>query len=262
MTLHDWIFSVYPENSQVNGRWGILHISVLVFCIAAIIAISFLKSKSEKTKRAVIIALSIGIFVLELSRRIINLSRGYDFEWNYFLTVILPRPWCAISCWMIMLASVLNKKSFYNLAAICAILNALVFFAYPSVGFNHKYILFENVYSIATHSLLLITAAALIILGFTKFKLPPIKEIIGLMIIYGYGFIEIFLLKIEADPLFFMPGGEVQSFLGVNYPLYLVIYVVFLIIYFSLFYILQHIADKQKKAENVEIKYFETEVVH
>ena len=133
-----------------------------------------------------------------------------------------------------------------------ALLNAIIFFAYPAVGFNHKVILFENLYSITTHALLLVSSISLMTLNLTKFEIKKdflIKEIIGLVLVIAYAFCEIFLLKIEKDPMYFMQGNDVQAFLGVEYNLYLVIYVVFLAFYFSLFHIIQRIIDKRKKAD-------------
>ena len=70
--------------------------------------------------------------------------------------MLLPRPGCAISVWLVMLAPIINKKGFYNFASIISILCAVIFFAYPGAGFLHKYILFEDLYSIITHSLFFI----------------------------------------------------------------------------------------------------------
>ena len=73
-------------------------------------------------------------------------------------------------------------------------------------------------------------------------------EVLGLALMFIYAFTEIYLLKIEKDPMYFMSGNDVQAFLGVDYNTYLVIYVGFLAIYFSLFYIIQNIIKKFKKA--------------
>lgn len=248
MTLHDWIFSVYPEGSGIDGAWSPLHIITLVLVIGIIVGISFLRDKSEKVRRSVIIVLAILILIFELARRIINLSRGYDFEWNSFLRTMLPRPWCAISCWCMIAAVIINKRFFYNFTSVTGFVCTLIFFAYPSVGFNNKYILFENLYSICTHALLMISTISLITLRFTDFKYKGAwKELICLAVTYTYAFIEIFVLKIEADPLYFMPNNEAQEVLEMNYPLYLVVYIIFLSIYFNTFYLVQSLIEKRKK---------------
>lgn len=147
-----------------------------------------------------------------------------------------------------MLASVVKKKRLYNLATMCALINAIIFFAYPSVGFNHSVILFENLYSIATHALLLTSSISMMTLGLTDFSFNKgiIKEAIGLILMFIYAFAEIYLLKIEKDPMYFMPENDVQAFLGVDYTAYLFIYVGFLIVYFALFYIVQKIINRNK----------------
>ncbi len=250
MTFQKWIYSVYPENSVIDGRWGTLHIITLVLCVVIIGLICCLNKKSIKIKRNVILVLASLILVFEVSRRVINLSRpDYDFSSiTNLLGTLLPRPWCAISCWTVMLASVVKKTRLYNLASMCALLNALIFFAYPSVGFNHSVILFENLYSITTHALLLISSISMMTLGLTDFSISKkaLWEGLGLVLMFIYAFIEIYLMKIEADPMYFMADNDVQKFLGVQYDLYLVIYVVFLIVYFGLFYLVQRLIKKNK----------------
>ena len=252
MSFYDWLFSVYPPDSAINGRWGTLHILTLVACFAIILLIAFIfKNKSEKTKQNVILVLAGFILLFELSRRAINLSRG-QLDTHGLLVTLLPRPWCAISCWVMMASSIVKKRWFYNFASMNALLNAIIFFAYPAVGFNDNVILFENLYSITTHALLLISSISLMTLGLTHFKIKKdflLKEIISLILVFAYAFIEIFLLQIEKDPMYFMQSNDVQAFLGVEYNLYLVIYVVFLAFYFSLFHIIQRIIDKRKKAD-------------
>jgi hypothetical protein len=249
MTFHDWLYSVYPENAAINGQWGVLHIVTLFLCIALCVGLyaSFHK-KDQKTGQRVILVLAMVILAFELTRRVINLSRGCVTFTDYART-LLPRPWCAISCWTLILAVFVRRAWLYNFAAMTALLNALVFFAYPSVGFNHRVILFENLYSICTHALLLVSAITLMSLGLTDFQLKKrmlLKQGGMVLLTYVYAFAEIFLLKIEADPLFFMNGNEVQTILGVSYPLYLVIYAVFLCVYFSAFFAVQHLLDQKR----------------
>ena len=38
--------------------------------------------------------------------------------------------------------------------------------------------------------------------------------------------------------MYFMPGGEIQAMVGLNYTAYIAIYVVFMIVYFNLFYLI------------------------
>ncbi len=255
MTFKDWLFSNYPPNSGIGGQWGALHIVTLVVCVLAIVAIAFLfRGKTEKTRYRVLLVMAIAIAVFELSRRIINISRGGCTDLTSALRTLLPRPWCAISCWLVMIAVFTKKKFLYNFTAITALLNALVFFAYPSVGFNNKYILFENVYSIVTHSLLLVSAVSMITLKFTDFRYKrgdgwqnsALLELITLAIVVAYAFLEIFVLKIEADPLYFRDGNEAQGVLGLAYPIYLVVYILFLTVWLNAFYVVTGWIEKKK----------------
>ena len=240
MTLHDWIYSVYPADAVINGRWGPLHISVILLCAAFIAAICFLRRKDERTHTRVIQVLALCILALELARRGINLSRGAS-DPLALARILLPRPWCAISCWLVIAAAFAKKKTLYSFAAMNALLNALVFFAYPNVGFNHRVILFENFYSIATHALLLVSSVSMIALGLTDYRMEKkqvLKMLAMLAGVYAYAGAEI-LLEIEPDPLMFLPGSEVQDFLGVGYAPFLLIYTAFLCVYFSSFFLVQ-----------------------
>lgn len=239
MTFNEWIFSSY-DNPPIKGQWGLLHILVLILCIAIIVAISLIfRNKSEKAKRIVLFILVGLIFVFEITRRVVNIIKADYFTFDSIMYIILPRPWCAIACWTLIISVFVNKKYFYNFASMTALLCALIFFAYPGVGFNNEYILFENLYSIATHSLLLITSIVLITLNFTKFEYKTIwKEVICYLVVLAYVFIEIYVLKVESDPMYFMSGNDVMEILGVSYGVYLVLYTVFSLVYFNLFYLI------------------------
>ena len=239
MTFNEWIFSSY-DNPTIKGQWGLLHILVLILCIAIIVAISLIfRNKSEKTKRIVLFILVGLIFVFEITRRVVNIIKADYFTFDSIMYIILPRPWCAIACWTLIISVFVNKKYFYNFASMTALLCTLIFFAYPGVGFNNEYILFENLYSIATHSLLLITSIVLITLNFTKFEYKTIwKEVICYLVVLAYVFIEIYILKVESDPMYFMSGNDVMEILGVSYGVYLVLYIVFSLVYFNLFYLI------------------------
>ena len=69
-------------------------------------------------------------------------------------------------------------------------------------------------------------------------------------VILGYTFLEIYALKIEADPMYFMPGNDVMEIFGVTYPVYLVIYILFIIIYVNAFYLIDDRKNIFKKRKN------------
>lgn len=248
MSLKEWIYSSYP-NPSINGRWGLLHIITLILCIAIIVAFTLVfKNKNERTKRKVLFVFAFLIFIFEVARRIINLTRGGDRILTDYLYILLPRPWCAISCWCLMLSVLINKKTFYAFSSISSLICALIFFAYPSVGFNNQYILFENLYSISTHSLILVMSILLITLKLSEFEYKDIwKVIIYFIIIYGYAFFEMKVLGIEKDPMYFMANNDIHKILGVSYPVFLVLYVVFFIIYINIFYLIAKFNNKKVK---------------
>lgn len=254
MSFSDWINSSYP-NPSVDGQWGLLHILTIVFCVGIIVAIALIFRKKSLKVRKIILWILVGFILLfEIARRIINLVKlDGSGTINDYLYTLLPRPWCAIACWSIIISAIFNKRFLYNFSSMTALLCALIFFAYPSVGFNNKYILFENLYSIGTHSLLLITSISLITLKFTKFEYRNIwKETICYVVILMYVFLEIYGLKIESDPMYFMPDNDVMEIFGVGYSAYLAIYIIFILVYFNIFYLIddRKIFKKDKNDKN------------
>ena len=239
MSFSEWITSS-AENPAINGRWGWLHITTLILCIAIIVTLSLVFYKrSDKSKRIVLWILAGLIFVFEITRRIVNFVRATDITFDFVLWNLLPRPWCAISCWVVMASLFVNKKFFYNFVSVTSLLCTIIFFAYPAVGFNNKYILFENLYSIVTHSLLLISSILLITFKFTDFKYRTIwKEAICLAAIIVYAILEIYVLKIEADPMYFMPGNDAQIVFGLSYAAYIPLYIIVIFAYCNAFYLI------------------------
>lgn len=258
MTLEQWLFSSY-NNPSINGQWGLLHIGVLLLCVTTIVCLTlFFKDKSREARKTVINVLVALILIFELSRRLINIAKlpanAKGSDWLY---ILLPRPWCAMACWTLIISVFVDKKWFYNFASMTALLCALIFFAYPGVGFNNVYMEFENIYSIGTHSLLLITSITMITLRITKFKYKTFwKTAICYAVVLAYTFLQIYVLKTEADPMYFMPGNDVQDIFGVGYGAYLIIYIVFSAIYFNLFYLIPMLI-KKVKARRVNNKQIE-----
>lgn len=237
MSFTEWLFSTYP-NPKVDGAWGALHIITLILCIGFIVTSSLLlRNKSEKIKYYILLSLAIVIFVLGVVRRINGFILADELTVNRVLKILLPRPGCAISCWLVIIALIVRKKFFYNFTSIVGILCATIFFAYPSVGFTNELILFENLYSILTHSFFLIISVCFITYKFTDFKYCNIwKEGICLGVMLLYTFLEIYLFKIDPDPFYFMRDNEVQEIVGMGYGLYLPLYLLFIFVYINAYY--------------------------
>ena len=147
MTFKTWILSDYTNNPEVKGAWGIAHILVLVSCALLCVGLAFFRLAKPKARRIVSITLASLILFFELARRIINLYKMQSTDFgtmaeltDHLLWVLLPRPWCAISCWLTIASVVVNKKTLYNTAAMCSLLCAIIFFSYPRSGI-HKQVL-------------------------------------------------------------------------------------------------------------------------
>ena len=87
----------------------------------------------------------------------------------------------------------------------------------------------------------------------TKFEFKNIhKDLVVFASILVYALFEIFVLEIESDPMYFMPGNDIVEVLGVPYPVFLVLYILFVVVYFSMFYIISSAARKRKKGDVVD----------
>lgn len=247
MSFKDWLFTNYPGATKVQP-WGIMHILTLVGCIALIVVLALIFRKKDDRARRIVLWVLVGLILLfEIARRCINFAKMSDYDFTSIMHLLLPRPWCAISCWALIISAIVNKKSFYNFACISSLLCAIIFFAYPGVGFKSPYLGFDDLYSIVTHCLLLITSISLITLKFTDFKF---KDFWKVAVLYGitlaYSFLEIYVLKIENDPMYFMPGNDVQKIIGLNNQLYIIVYIAFTFIYFNLFPLIQWLNERKK----------------
>ncbi len=239
MTFEDWIFSRYPADNAFKGQWQLPHILTLVITIGLIVAIALIfRKKSEKARRIVIWVLVGLILFFEIARRVINLIKNPNPTADHLAWILLPRPLCAISCWSLIAATVFNKKYMYNFATIIALISSIIFFAYPEAGFNNKYILFEATYSIGSHVLLLLTSISLITLKFTDYRFKTMwKELICLGVILVYTAILI-LTGVEGDPMYFMPESGILGVIPMPYPVFLVVYIVFMMLYILSFYMI------------------------
>ena len=134
----------------------------------------------------------------------------------------------------------MKKPFFYNFASLSALLCSVIFFSYPGVGYNNEIILFENLYSIVTHALLLTMSITLMVLKATEFKYKHMwKLTICFALTFAYGLLQIYVLKTQEDPMYFMPNGDIQAdILKISYGLYLVLYIALIVTYVNVFHLI------------------------
>lgn len=252
-----WTYPTYP--GKFGGAWGYLHIFVLIFCALTIVGLFFIYKYSknkEKTKKIILISLSSLIALFEILIRFLYLMKRYYFVhpgYSYMnvFWIMMPKPWCAISCWLAIACPIVNKKFFYNLTSISGLICTCIYFLHPGVGYN--YVIFNDFYSLATHAILFTTSISLITLKFTEFKYKTIwKVAIGFALIYAYSFIEIFVFKFpeHGDPLYFMPNGDIQGIIkgiipSFGYAHYLILYIFFVLTFINAFYLFSLIKKKK-----------------
>lgn len=266
MTLSQWLFGGI-ENPFKAGQWGTLHIATLVVCIGLIVAFYFLVKHShnpEKTSKGIVISLASAIAFFEIMIRFVYCVKLYYFhqpEMNGVtaLWIILPKPWCAVSCWALIACRFVKKPYFYNYASLSALLCSFIFYIYPGVGYNNEHLLFENWYSILTHALLLTTSITLITLKYANFKFRHFwKTGICFVLTFGYALLEIYVFKVMPDPMYFMPDGDIQAgILRMDYGLYLMLY----ILVFLAYIIGAHMIGDKQKTKTFFKKNVEQEVI-
>lgn len=263
MTFIQWIFEIGIDNPWEAHHWELPHILTLVICVALILGIYFLvkfikEEYKEKTKKIILWTLTSTILVLEILMRIVYFVRLYNYndplmqglDWFW---IIIPKPWCAIACWALAACPYVNKKFFYNYACITALLCSAIFFVWPGAGFNSKYLLFSNWYSIITHSLLLVTSISLMTMKITEFRYKEFwKFAIALALTFVYAFLEIYVFKVEqyTDPLYFMPNSDIQLLFGLPYPAFLAGYIAVVAIFVNAFYLIgdrKNVFKRRKK---------------
>ncbi|MBQ4558164.1 MAG: YwaF family protein [Clostridia bacterium] len=253
MDIKGWLYSSW-DNPSKKGQWGLLHILTIVAVVAIIVALAFIfRKRSQKARNIVIYVLAGLIFTLEMTRRIVNFTRGDNVTLDDWLWDILPRPWCAISCWLMILSPFIRKRFWYTFTSISGLICALIFFAYPEAGFNNVYIEFENFYSIASHALILISAITLITLKYTETNPKHIwKSFVFWGVVIVYAMIESFVLKVEDDPLYMLPGNDAMEIIGVGYGVYLVLWILFISIIITSYYMIPYWVNKRKAKKQLK----------
>ena len=264
MTFLQWyLWGDMINVPQRPGQWGVLHISVMLLCVASIVGFYFIVKYSKNKERAINIILYslIGISLFfEVTQRIAYALKMYVYHHSdvagcNIWWLLLPKPWCQISTWMLIMAVLTKKKFLYNYASISALLCSLIFFAYPGVGFNSENcVMYFDLYSISTHAILLTASITLITLKRTDFRYKGIwKVAICFALTVIYVLIQVYVLKIAQDPLYFMPGGDIQAgILGIPYGLYLFLYIALILIFFNAFYLI----NDRKNVKNAFGKLF------
>ena len=62
---------------------------------------------------------------------------------------------------------------------------------------------------------------------------------IGYVLTFAYALLQIYVLKTQVDPMYFMPDGDIQAdILGISYGLYLTLYIALIVIYVNAFYLI------------------------
>ena len=268
MTFKQWIFSIRAENDVYGGQWKFPHILTLCIAIALIVALTLVfRKKSRGARESVVKTLAIVVLVFEVVYRVAHFAKGDVVGVGSALRLIFPSAWSGIACWLLIIAAVGNKKTLWNFSAINGLFCSVVFFIYPTVGFVHKTMLFDDWYAVFTHSILFLSAICTITLSLGDFRYKRetfvdgfLKELIalGCVLVYvaGVTFVSKVAGKVAVDPLYFMPNNGVQAVLGMRYLVYAVLYALGVCVWVNAFYVIPMLWKKLGKGEK------QTESVH
>ena len=133
MTFSQWLFGDI-ENPVINGRWGLWHILTLVICVACIVGFYYIVKKSSeprKAKACILYTLAGLIAFFEVMIRFVYFMKLYYFDHPSMagtgtLWILLPKPWCAISCWLLVACVFVKKPFFYNFASLSGLLCSVI----------------------------------------------------------------------------------------------------------------------------------------
>ena len=136
MSLKEWFFETGEfSNPYYAGQWKTLHIITLIVSIMLIVLfyhlVKYAKDK-EKTKDIIIKSLVYTILFFEVAIRVVYFIRRYyfnvlDMQGLDAVWILLPKPWCAVSCFVLILSIFIKKKFFYNYAALSALLTSFIY---------------------------------------------------------------------------------------------------------------------------------------
>ena len=102
----------------------------------------------------------------------------------------------------------------------------------------------KHLWDFQAHALLLTTSITMMTLKFTEFRYREFWKVgLAFALVMVYALVEIYILKVHHDPMYFMPDGDIQAgILRISYGLYLAGYILLVLTYINVPYL---IADKK-----------------
>lgn len=232
-------FFLGPTVNKSNYLYGAPHIITLAIVVAATLFLTLFFSKStQKVKRRILLIMVGILIVFEVASRVVHLLKGG----SWLSETMIPMHFCSIMVWVIIIATLTNNKHLYSLSAMGGLIATLAFLLYPSVGFNKEVLKFSQYYSIISHSIGFVISIYLLSAGFASFKIKDIW--IGATFLAA-NYLYAFLLN-----YWIMPGSNFmyysENLLPVSFGIWIMIYITFVLTYFSSFYLIGHLSSKRK----------------
>ncbi len=233
-------FFLGPTVTKSNYLYKTPHLITLAIVLVATLLVVFIfNKKSMKAKRTFLWIMVSILLVLEITSRVVHFIKGGDF----FSSTVIPMHFCSIMVWMIIIATFTNNKHMYTLSAMGGLIATIAFLLYPSVGFNKEVLKFSQYYSIISHSIGFVVSIFLITGGFASFKLKNIWiGAVFLVANYIYAFLLNYWLMPNNNFMYYS-----ENLLPVPFGVWILIYILFVLTYFSSFYFVTYLKDRKRK---------------
>ena len=243
MTVGEWFKNENnPSLPKSEYLYGTRHIVLLIITFLLCVGIYFIfRKKSEKTKNTLFNVFAYILLFFEVVTRIVNLIILKTYTLERVTQIILPMHICSVMVWVFIIGILSKKKILLNYSVICGLLATLAYLLYPAVGINQKYIAFTNLYSTFSHMLGFVLVISLMSLRRVSFKFKDIwQTYICFIIMFSYGALLNFVIFPGSDYMY-MVNDPLE--LNLNFP-YQILYVILIIIYSSIFYVVNNISDR------------------
>lgn len=246
MSVKDWFTN---DNNPVLDKseylYGPRHIFFLVLTAMLCVSIYLIfRKKDFKIKETIVKVFAYVLLFFEVVSRVINLIILDTYTVEKVVKILIPMHICSVMVIVFILAIFTRKKILLNYSVVCGFLATLAFLLYPAVGIHQKYMAFSNIYSTFSHIIGFVLVVSLMSLRMVEFKFKDIWQMyLCFVIMFSYGALLNFVFFPGSDYMY-MRNDPLE--LDLNFP-YQILYCVIIIIYTSLFYIVNHFVRQVKK---------------
>ena len=190
MTFLEWLAGKNnPRLPKSEYLYGAKHLSVWIGVVVLSIIVSIILAKKSKTTKDKFFKIFALIFmVLDILDKVVYLIFLDKFDIESIVATVVPMYFCNVVIWLVIISLLTKKQSLINSGAIFGLLVTFAFFVSPYAGFSRKYMTFDALYSIVSHSLGLFLSIVMIATRYAKFDIKTIWQpfvIFAIFLSYG-----------------------------------------------------------------------------